>query len=849
MRLISLRLRQWRCYEDCAIDFPDGLIGVRGPNGAGKSTVAEAIGWALFGKRRLRAKVADLRRQGAPKGAKSCVELEFQLGSSNYRIERFVGGDARLWINGELETQKATDTNARVAQELDLTWEVFQRTVFAQQKDVAALDPSASSDQRKSHVERLLGLERFKNAATRARSDAKILSAELTGLRELAPDPQEIRRLLEAAEGAAAEGDPAVVEAQEACDQATKTRDAARKSLSEEQERGKAHGLLMQRKETAEKAREEGETALDRLKPQITEKTKQIKRLEKLAPEVATLKTVEKTLDLWDGLASARRELQTVESQLMKLPYDRKYATAEQKRLTRLIDERTGLLSERPERAAMIAVSASRLSALHAVKKAGTVADAKAATKQLESDLKGVHDKITVAKSELAHDRIHVGEVETGGPETPCPTCRKPYGDEYGEILEGYRTRMAGKEAGLPGLEALSERLQSKLDAALDKLNTARQAADVLDKDGGSGDLTTATDELTGHEQELRGLDERLKTLKLEIPKLSKACEERDGLGERWQELEAERKTGATRVANASKALGITDYDEAAHARLRKTYEQLIELDQEAADLRETTADVPHLTEQLGENIEKEKAAQEDLRQIEDELGKLRFDNKRLAELSKAATNADAARDQAQEALTKTKLEAQSRSQEVIRLRKALRDAKKSQDAIDSKTDDVRRHEVAASLLAKYRDQQARRAWPRLEQVASALLNAATDGRYADLKLSEDYRLIIVDRGEEHELGRFSGGEQDLANLCLRLAIADWVSKERNVDLGFVILDEVFGSQDEERRQRLLSELRGLSNRFRQMFLVTHLPELAELCDEQILVTIDEPGRSTVSLV
>ena len=55
------------------------------------------------------------------------------------------------------------------------------------------------------------------------------------------------------------------------------------------------------------------------------------------------------------------------------------------------------------------------------------------------------------------------------------------------------------------------------------------------------------------------------------------------------------------------------------------------------------------------------------------------------------------------------------------------------------------------------------------------------------------------------------------------------MSKERNVDLGFVILDEVFGSQDEERRQRLLSELRALGNRFRQMLVITHLPEIAEL--------------------
>ncbi|MGH3031853.1 MAG: ATP-binding protein, partial [Gaiellaceae bacterium] len=217
--------------------------------------------------------------------------------------------------------------------------------------------------------------------------------------------------------------------------------------------------------------------------------------------------------------------------------------------------------------------------------------------------------------------------------------------------------------------------------------------------------------------------------------------------------------------------------------------------------------------------------------------------------LERRAKEVEDARDAAQEALTGAKLEAQNRSQEVRALRISLSDAKKAQGAIAAKTTDLRQHEVAADLLSKYRDQQARRAWPRLEQVASTLLNAATDGRYADVKLASDYRLIIVDRGEEHELTRFSGGEQDLANLCLRLAIADWVSKERNVDLGFVILDEVFGSQDEERRQRLLSELRALSNRFRQMLLITHLPELAELCDAQLVVSLPEPGRSIACIV
>jgi exonuclease SbcC len=113
------------------------------------------------------------------------------------------------------------------------------------------------------------------------------------------------------------------------------------------------------------------------------------------------------------------------------------------------------------------------------------------------------------------------------------------------------------------------------------------------------------------------------------------------------------------------------------------------------------------------------------------------------------------------------------------------------------------------------------------------------------VKLSSDYRLMIVDRGEDHELARFSGGEQDLANLCLRLAIADWVSKERSVDLGFVVLDEVFGSQDDERRQRLLSELRALSGRFRQMLVITHLSDIADLCDSHVEVSLLEPGRSS----
>ncbi len=849
MRLISLQLHQWRSYEDCTVEFPDGLIGVRGPNGAGKSTVAEAIGWALFGKRRHRAKVADLRRQGAPKGAKSSVELEFQLGSSNYRIERFVGGDARLWINGELETQKATDTNARVAQELDLTWEVFQRTVFAQQKDVAALDPGAGSDQRKSHVERLLGLERFKNAAARAKSDAKVLVAELDGLRQLAPDPEEIEKALRETEQHAAERDPAVSAAQVACEDATKVRDAARQQLADEQERAKACGLLKQRRETEKRSLEDVSGAVERLTVQLKERSGQLKRLEKLAPEVTQLKAVEKTLGLWDELEAATGELQQVEAELTKLPYDRKQAAAEEGRLNRLIEERTQLLADRLDVAGRVAAAKARLDALRAAERAGSARDAKAAVKKLERELAQVQDQLAVAKAELAHDKAHVGEVETGGPETPCPVCRKPYGVEYGEILDGYRTRIATNKKQLPALESECRRLEVRLDRAREHQASARHADDRLKETSGAPDAAAAADELEERERELKQSDDRLASLKTEIPTLSEQCEERDALAQRWHELDAARKAQSNRVGRAVKALNVTVYGAGAHARFRKSYERLLKLDEEATGLREATADTPHLKRQLEEETAKLKGAQGKLHKTEVEVTALAFEPKLLAKLERRVKDADDARDAAHKKLTAAKLEAQSRSQEVKALRRSLSEAKKAQRTISAKTADLRQHEVAADLLSKFRDQQARRAWPRLEQVASALLNAATDGRYADVKLSSDYRLIIVDRGEDHELARFSGGEQDLANLCLRLAIADWVSKERNVELGFVVLDEVFGSQDEERRQRLLSELRALSNRFRQILVITHLPEIADLCDAQLDVTLPEPGRSTACLV
>jgi exonuclease SbcC len=231
--------------------------------------------------------------------------------------------------------------------------------------------------------------------------------------------------------------------------------------------------------------------------------------------------------------------------------------------------------------------------------------------------------------------------------------------------------------------------------------------------------------------------------------------------------------------------------------------------------------------------------------QHRDELKKLGLMSGQLAKLQTGCRESEERRDQLREDHQEARLKAQAHSHEVKELRRRLTALQKALAEVKRRRVELRRYQVAADVLEQYRQYESQRAWPQLHQGASALLAAATGGRYADIRLSADYKLTIVDRGEEHGLARYSGGEQDLANLCLRLAIAEWVAKQRGTDIGLVILDEVFGSQDEERRRLLLDQLRSLSTRFRQMLIVTHLPDIADLCDARIEVSIDEAGRST----
>ncbi|MBA3497827.1 MAG: SMC family ATPase, partial [Gemmatimonadales bacterium] len=126
---------------------------------------------------------------------------------------------------------------------------------------------------------------------------------------------------------------------------------------------------------------------------------------------------------------------------------------------------------------------------------------------------------------------------------------------------------------------------------------------------------------------------------------------------------------------------------------------------------------------------------------------------------------------------------------------------------------------------------------PDLSELASGFLRDLTNGRYTDLELDEDYCTTLLDDGDPKAV--ISGGEEDVANLALRLAISQMIAERAGQPLSLLILDEIFGSLDEDRRAAVVDLLRSLADRFPQVILITHIDSVREGFDRVVRVGFD----------
>jgi exonuclease SbcC len=258
------------------------------------------------------------------------------------------------------------------------------------------------------------------------------------------------------------------------------------------------------------------------------------------------------------------------------------------------------------------------------------------------------------------------------------------------------------------------------------------------------------------------------------------------------------------------------------------------ELRGEVKALPETQASIARLREQLA-------ALESETTQVEGDIAGVGFDRpafeQAAAQLSETQQKHDEAKTAHLDAVKELEIarrELKLKEDELTRL------AEIGVKLEQSRTDQFYAEKLTA-LFSEFRKFTISRIRPRLAELSSQLIAEMSGGRYSLVELDEDYNLQVMDNGEYFGIDRFSGGEKDLASLCLRLAISLALTESAGLDRSFVILDEVFGSQDAGRRELIFESLANLKARFPQMILITHLEELKHKV-ETLVELAPQPG-------
>ena len=152
-------------------------------------------------------------------------------------------------------------------------------------------------------------------------------------------------------------------------------------------------------------------------------------------------------------------------------------------------------------------------------------------------------------------------------------------------------------------------------------------------------------------------------------------------------------------------------------------------------------------------------------------------------------------------------------------------------------------------------------ALPQIEEKANELLDRLSDGNmsvrfvtqaeYKDRKrddLKETLEIQISDAAGNRNYEMYSGGEAFRVNFAIRLALSEILAQRKGARLQTLVIDEGFGSQDTQGRQRLIEAINLVRPDFEKILVITHLDELKDAFPTRIEVEKTERG-STIQVL
>ncbi|BCX05048.1 MAG: hypothetical protein KatS3mg053_2986 [Candidatus Roseilinea sp.] len=842
---LKLELKNFMAYRDPEpLDF-SGLhvVVLVGDNGAGKSTLLDAITWALWGQARAK-RDDELIHQGT---TEMRVALTFSEGRHVYQVVRTrkIGKAARgkapastgtldflvkTADNGwnTLTEARIADTQDKIIRTLNLTYETFINSAYLKQgrADEFTLKPPA---QRKAVLSEILNLDiwqayeaRAKDRLAKLEEDQLKLKAELNQAEaEIARLP-EYERALDEARAAAQDAERAMQQAEAAMTEIERQRERAR-ALRAQQAQAEArlralqadldklraerdqHLALLEQYQSALHRREEIERGFAELEQARALNEALNLKLANMAGLNERKYAAERAIAdarhaLERELAEARRRL----SELQQLAADQ---LLEEKQ--REVNEQLAHLEvaqrERDERQRELSEARERQG------------EAKAQNEMLRREMHDLKARIDALS--------RVGAI--------CPTCGRELSEEdRARLLEEWKAR--GKERGdaYRANETLVKQLtdrRTEIEAKIESLERDLRNLPALQREHAA---------LTDRIARAQEAEAQLPAAQAAVDALVTRLEQRDYAPDAHRLL-----------AQVTQELAELGYDAAAHDRLRRDIQTRLALYAERKAQLDRAEVAVESEQRALEALDLREAAlqkqQADEAQALDELRvTLALCERELQRAPEVSAALQRARDDHFRAQRKVG-EANQRVQSALAMRSTrdrlsaeLAACKKQQSLFEELRVAFGKNGVPAMIIESV--------LPELEASANALLGRMTNGRmnvrFETQRLtqkgetSETLEIRISDELGERTYEMFSGGEAFRVNFAIRIALSRLLAHRANARLQTLFIDEGFGTQDAQGRERLIEAIKAIEDDFERIFVITHIDELKDAFPAQIEV-------------
>ncbi|MCG3692496.1 AAA family ATPase [Aliarcobacter butzleri] len=782
MILNNLELINFKKYTQKNLTFHEGLVGIIGKNGSGKSTIFEAILFALYGELKTKGSKDLIRNSSVSEKEPVSVTLEFEFDGLTYKVVREFRGkaltaNAKFYKNEELITTGAKEVTNSIVKLVKMSKDAFMHTLFASQKELTSLSNLKPED-RKKMIRKLLGLEKIDAIESMLIEKSRSLKREIDAFREVLLSSDEI-----IAKGNAIK---AHNENKTLINSNLTIKSKELESLKlKEIETKKELDLLQKTKEHKTKLLSELELIKNSLESNKFQQTK-------LASELLELQQKQKELVV---LESVRIEFEQLQLKLK-----------EQQQLKEIQLKKDGLNKEQIQLREQYTKAKNDIATLELEVKdyanlqlkqqqiQAEMTKLKDSIKEQEAQIKAISLSISGEQKLIDITKAQIVQIQDIGKGSNCPTCTRPLLEEYDKVIAN-----------------LSNTIESIHKEKIDK-----QTLELLKIESSKATFDKQKEEL---DKQLQELNKQLTIIETKQKDLIKA----NGY---FKEVETKGIQNKKELEELSKY----SYDEKLHQDLSIKEQTLKQKYDEYKKLQTLIQRVPVLQKELDEikkAIEQNSSA---FTNKEVEIKTVVYDETNHKTKLDEFTILQKQKDELATIINDFKVQIASIDGEIKTLQSALDTNKTHQAKLATKQQDLSDYEKIKISLSEFKTKLNSKVAPRISQIASTMYSQITKGKYQHIEVDNDFDFYIYDEGQKFPIDRFSGGEVDLANLVLRIAISKTLGELSGAgNIGFLAFDEVFGSQDESRRMEILEAFHTIKEQYRQIFLISHEIEIKEM--------------------